>query len=122
MPALILCGITIVSCSNSAVAGPEAVDLGLSVKWATYNLGATSPEGRGDYFFWGETEPKKVYGEEHYKWYQPGSPKMIKYPLNTSHRGVDGLIELEMGDDAASVNWGAKWRMPNLAEIKELFR
>ena len=41
--------------------GHEYVDLGLSVKWATCNVGATTPEGYGDYFAWGETEPKDYY-------------------------------------------------------------
>lgn len=36
---------------------PEAVDLGLSVKWASCNIGATTPEGYGDYFAWGATTP-----------------------------------------------------------------
>ena len=48
----------------------EYVDLGLSVKWATCNVGASSPEEYGDYFAWGETEPKDIYNFDTYKWYQ----------------------------------------------------
>ncbi|MBQ3634975.1 MAG: hypothetical protein II951_05090 [Bacteroidales bacterium] len=44
-----------------SVAMPEAVDLGLSVKWASFNLGATEPIGNGDYFAWGVTEPNGEY-------------------------------------------------------------
>ena len=48
---------------------PEYVDLGLSVMWATTNLGATEPEGYGDYYAWGETEEKSIYSGENYKYY-----------------------------------------------------
>ena len=47
---------------------PKAVDLGLSVKWADRNLGATSPEGYGDYYAWGETTTKSRYSWNNYKW------------------------------------------------------
>ena len=46
----------------------KAVDLGLSVKWATFNLGATKPQASGDFFSWGETEPKSNYSWSTYKW------------------------------------------------------
>ena len=49
---------------------PEYVDLGLSVKWAACNLGATQPEESGDYFAWGEVEPKSEYTFETYKFYE----------------------------------------------------
>lgn len=77
---------------------PEYVDLGLSVKWATFNIGATSPEEYGDYFAWGETEPKDKYSWATYKW--GTSSNLIKY--NTT----DGKTILEPADDAATVNWG----------------
>ena len=92
---------------------PEAVDLGLSVKWATFNVGATSPEDYGDYFAWGETEPKKTYSWTTYKW--GTSSKLTKY--NTT----DGKTILDPEDDAAYVNWGDKWRMPTKNEMQELF-
>jgi hypothetical protein len=93
---------------------PEYVDLGLSVKWATFNLGATSPEDYGDYFAWGETEPKEEYTWENYKWCDGTDTHITKY--NTS----DGKITLELEDDAAHVNWGSNWRMPRKDELKEL--
>ena len=91
---------------------PEAVDLGLSVKWATFNVGATSPEDYGDYFAWGETETKETYSWATYKW--GTSSNLTKY--NTT----DGKTILDLDDDAAYVNWGGKWRMPSKEEVDEL--
>jgi hypothetical protein len=92
---------------------PEYVDLGLSVKWATFNVGASKPEDYGDYFAWGETEPKETYSWATYKW--GTSSNLTKY--NTT----DGKTTLEPEDDAAYVNWGGKWRMPTKDEMQELF-
>ena len=91
---------------------PEAVDMGLSVKWATFNVGATSPEDYGDYFAWGETEPKETYSWATYKW--GTSSNLTKY--NTT----DGKTILDPEDDAAQVHWGDKWRMPSKEEVDEL--
>ena len=91
---------------------PEYVDLGLSVKWATFNVGATSPEDYGDYFAWGETEPKEEYSWATYKW--GTSSNLTKY--NTT----DGKTTLEPEDDAAQVHWGGNWRMPSKEEVDEL--
>ena len=91
-----------------------AVDLGLSVKWSGCNVGASSPEEYGDYFAWGETEPKDSY-------YIDNS---VTYGLSTStleSRGIigaDGNLTAEY--DAATANWGGNWRMPTLTEIEEL--
>ena len=62
--------------------GHEYVDLGLSVKWATCNVGASKPEEYGDYFAWGETQPKSTYDWSTYKWYNDSSSTLTKY--NTS--------------------------------------
>ena len=91
---------------------PEYVNLGLSVKWATFNVGASKPEDYGDYFAWGETEPKEEYSWATYKW--GTSSNMTKY--NTT----DGKTILDLDDDAAYVNWGGKWRMPSKEEVDEL--
>ena len=82
----------------------EAVDLGLSVKWATCNVGASSPEEYGDYFAWGETSPKSIYTDENCKTYE----KEI------------GDISGNAAYDAATANWGGSWRMPTKAEMQEL--
>ena len=93
---------------------PEYVDLGLSVKWATFNVGATSPEDYGDYFAWGETEPKQTYSWENYKWCDGTQNTMTKY------NATDGKTILEPADDAAQVHWGGNWRMPTEEEQQEL--
>lgn len=90
---------------------PEYVDLGLSVKWATFNVGATKPEQNGDYFAWGEIESKSSYGMQNYFFYR-GS--MIRY--NQS----DMKTELMISDDVAASKWGGNWRMPTNEEFAEL--
>ena len=92
----------------------EYVDLGLSVKWATTNVGAESAEDYGDYFAWGETEPKTNYDWSTYKWCDDTENNMTKY------NATDGLTTLLPEDDAAHVNWGGEWRMPSDAELTEL--
>ncbi len=103
---------------------PEAVDLGLpsGILWATCNVGATAPEEYGDYFAWGEVEPKSYYNWENegdYKWgvynyYDAENKGMTKY------NKTDGKTVLDPEDDAAAVNWGGDWRMPTSAELEEL--
>lgn len=118
---------------------PEAVDLGLSVKWATCNIGATTPEGYGDYFAWGEVEPyyrvghsqdircfnwktgkSAGYGWLSYKWCNGSYDSLNKYCTSSNHGTVDNKTTLEAADDAATVNWGGSWRMPTETEQKEL--
>ena len=103
----------------------EYVDLGLSVMWATCNVGATAPEEYGDYFAWGEVEPKgNTYDKKNYKFYHNANEKEItKYCINESY-GYNGLVDsltiLLPEDDVAIVNWGGPWRMPTSLEFKEL--
>ena len=91
-----------------------AVDLGLSVKWASCNVGASLPEEYGDYFAWGEVKPKSSYTESN----------SVTYGLSTSTLKSRGIIDsdgnLTAAYDAATVNWGGGWRMPTLAEVEEL--
>ena len=105
------------------VAVPEAVDLGLSVKWASFNLGATKPEELGYSYAWGETVPKDDYSRETYKWYDcsEGWPFIIKYNSDKEVGNVDKKTILALEDDAANVNLGGNWRMPTNSEMKELF-
>ena len=99
----------------------EGVDMGLSVKWASVNIGANKPEEYGDYFAWGETEPKKKYGYSTYKWLQGKYYTLTKYNTDYDHGNViDNKIVLESSDDAAVANWGGNWRMPTKAECVEL--
>ena len=99
----------------------EYVDLGLSVKWATCNVGATKPEESGDFFAWGETTSKANYDWDTYAYCTGGSRYAItKYCDRADYGNVDNKTTLEMSDDAARVNWGGNWRMPTGAEIQEL--
>ena len=96
----------------------DYVDLGLSVKWATCNVGADSPEDYGDYFAWGETEPKSTYDWNTYKWCQGSETTMTKYC--TDSYGTVDKTQLDLSDDAAHMNWGGSWRMPTDDELTEL--
>ena len=111
--------------SSGTENGHSYIDLGLpsGLKWASFNLGAKTPEGSGDYFAWGETEPKKEYSWESYKWsiYSDGAYKMTKYNTDIQYGSVvDNKESLEIEDDAAHVNWQGKWRMPTSVEYAEL--
>lgn len=82
----------------------EYVDLGLSVKWATCNVGANSPEDYGQYFAWGETCPKVEYTSDNSVTYEK------------TMNDIAGNDEY----DAVRANWGGEWRMPTKAEMQEL--
>ena len=103
----------------------QYVDLGLSVKWATCNVGATKPEEPGDYFAWGETMPKDYYDWSNYKWCAGGYYELTKYCDDHyyahSSSYVDKIYVLQLSDDAARVNWGGNWRMPLKSEFDELY-
>lgn len=96
------------------------VDLGLSVKWATCNVGANSPEEYGDYFAWGETQPKSTYNWETYKWCEGRYNTYTKYCTDSGYGTVDNKTILELSDDAANANWGGSWRLPTKEEQDEL--
>lgn len=103
--------------------GPEAIDLGLPshLKWASCNVGATSPEEFGDYFAWGEIKPKTTYDWSTYKWCCRDSyDSMTKYCTSPRYGTVDNTTILDPEDDAAHENWGGAWRMPTQAELDEL--
>lgn len=115
----------------------EYVDLGLSVKWATCNVGAEKPEDYGDYFAWGETEKTTlIYGDA---WDEYRFCELIGYTddgeiynncdvtgngtvyVFSKYNSTDGKRVLDAEDDAAAVNWGGAWRMPTVDELKELY-
>lgn len=110
-------------------AGHEFVDLGLSVKWAKMNIGASSETDYGQYFSWGDIsgytasqvgsgEGQKYFGWADYKYgngtSSPGATGMTKY------NSTDGKTTLEASDDAAVANMEGLWRMPTEAEFNEL--
>ena len=104
----------------------EFVDLGLpsGTLWATCNVGAKTPEGYGDYFAWGETEPKDVYDWSTYKYCYTDFKHLTKYCSNPDY-GINGftdtLTTLQADDDAATVNWGSEWCVPTKAQWEELY-
>ncbi len=92
----------------------EAVDLGLSVKWANMNVGAKRDSGFGSYFAWGEIKPKAFYSWGTYIWSKDNTQFLTKYSTS------DRMTQLVPSDDAARANWGGQWRMPTLEECEEL--
>ena len=97
--------------------GHEYVDLGLSVKWATCNLGASSPSDYGNYYAWGETEEKSNYSRDTYKYWSDKDGD--GYYDNGEYQNIGSNIS-GTSYDVAHVKWGGSWRMPTLNEIKEL--
>ncbi|MCR5561593.1 MAG: Ig-like domain-containing protein [Bacteroidales bacterium] len=101
----------------------EAVDLGLSVKWSSCNLGSTKPEEYGDYFAWGETRPKDNYAWTTYKWCNGSLSTLIRYNTVGSYGTVDNKMEFkdyDYVDDVAREALGGNWRTPTIEEWTEL--
>ncbi len=106
----------------------DMMDLGLSVKWAMCNLGASAPEEYGLYYQWGDTEgygsdtsDGKSFFWSDYKWCNGAANSLIKYNSWTIYGDVvDNLTVLETVDDAASAALGGSWRMPTIEEWQEL--
>ena len=109
-----------VSEANGTHNGHEYVDLGLSVMWATCNVGASKPEEFGNYYAWGEVAPKKYYGWNTYKYCNGSYKTLTKYNTVSDFGLVDNKTTLEPNDDAATANWGRGWRTPTKAELEEL--
>ena len=106
--------VNVVDDNTKSPDGVEAVDLGLSVKWANMNVGAKKSSGFGTYFAWGETKPKEYYSWNTYAWSKGNSQYLTKYST------ADRRTQLAPADDAARANWGGKWRMPTIDEYEEL--
>ena len=109
----------------SSGGGHAYVDLGLpsGLLWATCNVGADNPEDYGDYFAWGETQPKDTYNWSTYQYCMGSSTTLTKYCTNSinGYNGfTDNLTTLLPEDDAATANWGSDWRMPTREEWQEL--
>lgn len=90
------------------------VDLGLpsGLLWADRNLGANSPYAQGELYAWGETATKEKFDEDTYDW--------DKYRKKYDTKASDGNLTLQPEDDAATVKWGKRFRMPTMNEMKEL--
>lgn len=102
------------------------VDLGLpsGLLWAECNLGATAPEEYGDYFAWGETQPKEVYNWSAYRFCTVDGngdlATLTKYNTSTTYGTVDSLTALRPADDAATSRLGGGARTPTIEEWQEL--
>ena len=119
---------------GAAPTAEQAIDMGLSVKWAPWNVGASKAEENGAYFAWGEINTKETYDWGTYYWMAEGKSNWIninKYQIkdgqtdgywydNVGEFIGDGKSTLEREDDAATANWGSGWRMPTMAELEEL--
>lgn len=90
------------------------------MKWATCNIGASSPEEYGSYYAWGETEEKDNYEWTTYKYCNGSHNTLTKYCTVRSHGIVDNKTVLELEDDVAHMKWGGSWRMPTIDEFREL--
>lgn len=103
------------------ISGHQWVDLGLSVKWATCNVGASSESDNGSYFAWGEVTPKSEYTWSNLKYCLDNSgEKFSKYVMGRDYGRIDNMTVLGLSDDAARYNWGGSWRMPTVYEMVEL--
>lgn len=109
---------------------PHMIDMGLpsGTKWACCNVGATEPQQAGGLYAWGETRTKGVYTEKTYQfWNDIDGDGYFDYLVNDNGQAYDSNEVLFIGNDiagtqydAATVNWGAPWRMPSFDMIKEL--
>ena len=122
---LLICSFVSISCVNEKGGyenGHEYVDLGLSVKWATCNIGADSAWNGGAHFEWGEVEPRQ-WGDSKENKYCAYSSDITKY-CTIAKYGYNGLVDdkiiLDAEDDATTINWGGRWRMPTKEEFDEL--
>lgn len=98
------------------IEGHKYVDLGLSVKWATCNVGANSPEEYGGYYAWGETSIKSNYTWGNcFDCFNDSGDSWSVYKI-----GGKTKLEPNSDHDTARKNWGGTWRMPTIDELEEL--
>ena len=98
----------------------HAIDLGLSVKWACCNVGATKPEEYGGHYAWGETKEKSMYTEVTYKYAHGTETNDDGWYEDCSYDNIGSDISGTQYD-VAHVKWGGSWRMPTIEEFKELY-
>ena len=105
--------------AKTYVNGHRAVDMGLSVRWADCNVGASASDDSGNYYAWGETTTKASYNRQTYKFYS-NSTWVLKYCTMSDYGNVDNKLVLDYQDDAASANWGERWSTPTKEQWEEL--
>lgn len=98
----------------------DLIDLGLSVKWASCNIGATEPQDIGGFYAWGETQTKSTYSWSNYSLCRGSETTLTKYCTQSSYGTVDSKTVLDSADDVAYSTSGGKLRMPTSAEWQEL--
>ena len=98
----------------------RAIDLGLSIRWASCNVGATAPEENGDFYAWGDTLTRSSFTWGTYPYSGTSTNTMTKYCTRAANGTVDNRSTLIAFDDAAYINWGETWRMPTWTEWNEL--
>lgn len=96
--------------ADPSIEAGQVVDLGLSVYWASCNLGAGKPEEYGNYYAWGETKSKSNYARENYSYYNNEAKQFVDIGDNICGTQYD----------AAYVSLGNNWRMPTKEELQEL--
>lgn len=129
---------------NNYENGHEYVDLGLSVKWATCNVGALKPHEDGYHYAWGSTDINHYNYDPYHRFRSDDTIRyglfcwtayefctyaditLSKYCTKKSYAinssSIDNKVTLEPEDDVAHVKWGGKWRMPTKKEFKELIK
>ena len=127
--ALVLLSLLTLSCKKQdgpeepeKIVVPEAVDLGLSVKWASFDVGAKQPGEVGWFVSWGETAPKDTYYKwENYIWCNRSNTRLTKYNFKESYgSNPDYRVALTPDDDIAYVVYGENWHVPTKEEVQEL--
>ena len=124
-----------VSCTKDSIPVPKAIDLGIMVDghkvlFASYNLGASKEYESGNYYAWGEINPKKRYNWDTYNYANGAENKLTKYcpktgeskywDLTAEPSGADGKMQLDAEDDVVRVTLGGKWRMPTVKDFDAL--
>lgn len=106
--------------------GQEYIDLGLSVKWATCNVGAENSHDIGNLYSWGEVTPKGKYANTNYKYWDKRENFnkffVTKYCTKSSNGDVDNKTTLDPEDDVVRIEMGGDWRLPTRSEVNELIQ
>ena len=106
--------------SQCSVTVTDYVDMGLSVKWGTCNIGASSPEGYGYAYAWGEITPKNSFSWANYKWCNGTYTSLTKYNDDYQYGYVDMKYTLDSSDDVATVTLGSGYKIPSSQQWQEL--
>ena len=98
----------------------RAIDLGLSIRWAICNIGATAPEENGDFYAWGDTLTRSSFTWANYPYSGSSTNTLTRYNTRSANGTIDNRTTLIAFDDVAWINWGETWRMPTWTEWNEL--